>query len=111
MDLMVGMNPNSAGANGEQIITMSENFATLQRDLMTIVDACITAAGELPVAGGYGTFGETWATDLAATAAHGESVGGATLMSVNEGVATDADNAGVLAQDVPAVAPSGIKPI
>lgn len=111
MDLMLGMNPNSAGAGGQQITTLSENFATLQKDLTAIVEACITAAGDLPVAGGYGQFGEIWATDLAATAAHGQSVGGATVLTVNDGVATDTENAELQTVAAPGVAASGIKPI
>ncbi|MCC3761605.1 hypothetical protein K3N28_00760 [Glycomyces sp. TRM65418] len=107
MDFL-GMNPDSANANGEQIMTLAESFGSLQGELMSIVEGCIAAAGEPEVIGGYEEFGATWSTDLARTAAHGASVGGTTLITVADGVGVDAENAALQAVDAPDVAPPAI---
>ena len=104
----IGMNPNPAGAGGEQITSLSENFASLQGELMSIVEGCIAAAGEPEVISGYNEFGATWSTDLAKTAAHGVSVGGATVGSVTDGVGTDAQNAALQTVDAAPVSAPGI---
>jgi hypothetical protein len=100
----IGMNPNEANAKGGQTIASAESFGALQGELLSIVDKCVTAAGEPEVATGYDEFGATWSTDLAKTAEHGRSVGTTTHLTVGDGVGTDAANAGL--QSVPAPAPS-----
>ena len=104
----VGMNPNEANASGGQTITLSESYQSLRGDLMGAVGRCIDAAGEPEVAGGYEDFGEEWATDLNTTAAHGESVGGTTVLSVADGVETDTENAGTVDIPAPKPFPAGI---
>jgi len=100
----IGMNPGGANFKGGQTIASAESFGALQGDLLSIVDKCVTAAGEPEVVTGYDEFGATWATDLAKTAEHGASVGTTTHLTVGDGVGTDAANAGL--QDVDAPRPS-----
>jgi hypothetical protein len=104
----IGMNPNQANANGTETMTISESFATLQGDLMAVVQGCIACAGEPEVVAGYEEFGGRWTTDLAATAAHGQSVGATTLITVQDGVGTDAINALIQSLNAPAPAAPGI---
>ncbi|WP_155830431.1 hypothetical protein [Glycomyces tenuis] len=95
------MNPGPANAGGQQTMSLSESFATLQGEMMSIMEGCIAAAGEPEVIGGYEQFGSTWSTDLAATAEHGKSVGATTHLTVADGVGVDADNAALQTVDAP----------
>lgn len=103
-----GTNPNPASASGTETMTLAESYRTLRSDLMGSVGRCVGAAGEPEVTAGYEQFGETWATDLNATAAHGESVGGTTVLSVSDGVSTDGENAGTVDIPAPRPSPAGI---
>lgn len=103
-----GTNPNRASASGSETMTLSESFQSLRADLMGSVGRCIDAAGEPEVTGAYEEFGEKWATDLNATAAHGASVGGTTVLSVTDGVSTDSENAGTVDIPAPKPSPAGI---
>ncbi|MFG3342857.1 hypothetical protein [Glycomyces sp. NPDC048151] len=103
-----GTNPNPASASGSETMTLAESFQTLRADLIGAVGRCIDAAGEPEVTGGYEDFGEKWATDLNATAAHGESVGATTVLSVTDGVGTDAENADTVDIPAPKPSPAGI---
>jgi hypothetical protein len=106
----LGMNPNQANSAGTQTMSLSESYRSLQGDLMGAVRDCIDAAGEPEVVGGYESFGETWSTDLAKTADHGESVGGTTRLTVADGVETDSENANTNDVPAPAVSAPGISP-
>lgn len=104
----LGMNPNEANFKGGQTIASAEAYGTLQGELLSIVGKCVSAAGEPEVVNGYDEFGATWSTDLAKTAAHGESVGTTTHLTVGDGVGTDADNAGLQSVDAPPPSAPGI---
>jgi hypothetical protein len=104
----VGMNPGEASASGNQTMTLSESYQSLRSDLMESVGRCTDAAGEPEVAAAYQDFGERWATDINTTAAHGESVGATTTLSVADGVTTDAENARTVDVPAPAPSPAGI---
>jgi hypothetical protein len=104
----IGMNPAQAASGGERTMSLAESFGSLKGDLTASLERCIAAAGEPEVTGGYGDFGEKWATDLSATAAHGESIGGNAKITVADGTGTDLANAGGYAVAPPPVAPPGI---
>jgi hypothetical protein len=104
----IGMNPNEANAKGGRTIAAAESFGTLQGELLSIVDKCVTAAGEPEVVTGYDEFGATWSTDLAKTAEHGQSVGTTTHATVGDGVGTDTANAGLQGVEAPAPSAPGI---
>jgi hypothetical protein len=106
----VGMNPSRANAGGEEVMTLSESYGSLRGDLMGTLEGAIAAAGEPEVLGGYEDFGERWSTDLAKTAAHGESVGGTAKITVTEGVGADAENYGNYLVEVPQPKPPTIYP-
>ncbi|MEU5873473.1 hypothetical protein AB0A73_18190 [Glycomyces sp. NPDC047369] len=106
----VGMNPARASAGGDETMTLAESYGGLRGDLMGTLESCIAAAGEPEVTGGYEDFGERWSTDLAKTAAHGESVGGNAKITVTDGTATDQDNTGGYLLDVPRPKPPTITP-
>jgi hypothetical protein len=106
----LGMNPDPASAAGTQTMSLSESYRSLKGELTSAVQTCMDFAGEIEVVNGYKEFGETWATDLAKTAAHGESVGSATHLTVADGVATDSENARTNDVPAPAVSAPGISP-
>ncbi|MFB9661852.1 hypothetical protein ACFFXY_19120 [Glycomyces mayteni] len=104
----MGMNPGPANAKGGETIAAADAYGTLRGELLSIVDKCVTAAGEPEVVTGYDEFGATWSTDLAKSAEHGESVGTTTHLTVGDGVGTDAGNAGLQSVDAPAPSAPGI---
>ncbi len=97
----LGMNPDPANAAATETMSLSESYRSLQGDLMGAVRDCLDSAGEPEVVGGYEEFGETWATALAKTADHGESVGGTAKITVTDGTVTDQDNFDGFWMDVP----------
>ncbi|PRY55018.1 hypothetical protein B0I28_113128 [Glycomyces artemisiae] len=106
----LGMNPNRASAGGDEVMTLAESYGSLRGDLMGTLEGAIAAAGEPEVLSGYEDFGEKWSTDLARTAAHGESVGGSAKLTVTDGVDTDDLNYGNFLIDPPDPTPPTIQP-
>lgn len=72
----VGANPNEAGSQGGNAVTVAETFQGLRHSFTTAIDFLDAIAADETIKGAFGTFGEQHVSGMQEIQTHGERIGG-----------------------------------